>query len=73
MTNSTITSDRISRDEDQIAEQLKIISSQRKLIADFEAQEKSARPQRELLRKLLKAFELTLAQGRQKSDTGVSA
>jgi hypothetical protein len=59
---------RIPLGRDQIAEQMKVISNQRKLIADLEAQGQSARPERGLLRELLSTFEGTLAALRQKSD-----
>jgi hypothetical protein len=58
--------------KDQIAEQMKMISNQRKLIAGLEARGQSARPERDLLRELLRTFEGTLADLRQKSADAAS-
>ncbi len=68
VTISNTTSARIPLGRDQIAEQMKSISNQRKLIAVLEARGQSARPERALLRELLRTFEGTLAELRQKSD-----
>jgi hypothetical protein len=68
VTTSDLTSARIPLGRDQIAEQMKSIANQRKLIADLEAREKPARPERGLLRELLRTFDGTLAELRRKSD-----
>jgi hypothetical protein len=72
MTTSNLISARIPLGRDQIAGQMKMISNQRKLIADLEARGQSARPERDLLRELLRTFEGTLADLRQKSDGAAS-
>jgi hypothetical protein len=56
----------------KITEQMHVISDQRRLIADLEAQGQSARPERALLRELLRTFEGTLAELRHKSDDPAS-
>jgi hypothetical protein len=73
MTASARISARIALGRNQIAEAMNIISNQRKLIGDLEAQGQSARPERALLRELLKTFEGTLAQLRQKSEDVASS
>jgi hypothetical protein len=73
MTTSDLTSEHIALGRDQIAEQMEVIANQRKLIAALEAQGQSARPERGLLRELLKTFEGTLAELRQKSDDAASS
>jgi len=73
VTTSNPTSARIPLGRDQIAEQMKSISNQRKLIADLEAEGRPARPERDLLRGLIGTFECTLAELRQKSADAVSS
>ena len=73
MTTSDLISARIALGRNQIAEQMNIISNQRKLIADLEAQGQPVRPERALLRELLKTFQDTLAELRQKSEDVASS
>jgi hypothetical protein len=72
MMTLVLTSERIALGRNQIAEQMKGISNQRKLIVALEAEGQPARPERALLRELLKTFEGTLAQLRQKPGDAAS-
>ncbi len=68
MTTSNLISAHIALGRNKIAEQMNIISDQRKVIADLEAQGRSARPERAMLRELLRTFEGTLAELRRESN-----
>jgi hypothetical protein len=68
MTTSDLTSKHLALGRNKIAEQMNRISNQRKLIVDLEAQGRSVRPERDVLRELLRTFGVTLAELRQKSD-----
>jgi hypothetical protein len=68
MTTLGLTPEHIALGRHQIDEQMKSISNQRKLIADLEAQGQSARPERGLLRELLRTFDGILAELRRKSN-----
>jgi hypothetical protein len=72
MSTSDLTLEHIALGRNQIAEQMEAIANQRKLIAALEIQGQSARPERDLLRELLRTFESTLAELRQKSDDAAS-
>jgi hypothetical protein len=68
MTTLDLTSEHIALGRNKIAEHMNRISNQRTLIADLEAQGQSARPERDLLRDLLRTFDGILAELRRKSN-----